>query len=138
MTRKGCGYKMVSKSKRRIYYDNLTGDVIFHIPEQIYYSEVEIQSIERDIEVFKLLSERNRDTFDVIELEFGQYTQDFSESVSYRVNTETKTIEFRYPDPNEPEIEQPYQAPLSDQIAANMDYLLDVDCRLMMVELGMV
>lgn len=120
---------------RRIYYENITGNVIFDTGER--QGTVMPTTVERDIEVFVDLSERNRDTFDYIELEFGVYAQDFAECNGYRVNTETKTLEFSYPDPNEPEVEQSYQLPLSEQVASNMDYLLDVDFRLMMVELGL-
>lgn len=100
----------------RIYYDNSSGLVIFRIPDQSYDFDVIPQSVERDIESFKVLSERNRDTFDVIELEYGQYAQDFAESNGYRVNLETRQLEFSYPDPNQPEVEQPHQAPLSEQV----------------------
>lgn len=120
---------------RRIYYEIVNGNVIIDTGER--QGSVRSTTVEQDIEVYTALSERNRETFDYIEFEYGQYAQDFAESNGYRANPETKTLEFSYPDPNEPEIEQPYQVPLSEQIAANMDYLLDVDFRLMMAELGM-
>lgn len=98
---------------RRIFYDKTTGESIV----QDGYSEgMVIPTIEQVIATYTALSERNRDTFDVLELPFGAYSQDFAECNGYRVNVETKTLEFSYPDPNEPSVEQPYQAPLSEQV----------------------
>lgn len=98
---------------RRIFYDKTTGESIV----QDGYSEgMVIPTIEQVIATYTALSERNRDTFDVLELPFGAYSQDFAECNGYRVNVETKTLEFSYPDPNEPTLEQPYQAPLSEQV----------------------
>lgn len=99
---------------RRIYYDNRNGDVIVDTGERQGF--VERTTVEQDIEFLKVLTERNRETFDVIELAYGQYAQDFAESNGYRVNVKTKELEFTYPDPNEPEVEQPHQAPLSEEI----------------------
>jgi len=74
-------------------------------------------TVEQDVSVYTVLSERTRESFDYIDLPFGQYSQDFIECVGYQVNTETKTLEFSYPDPNEPEVEQPFVTPLSEQVA---------------------
>lgn len=100
---------------RRIYYDIVTGNVVLDTGER--RGSVVRTTIEHDINVYKALSERNRDTVDVIELEYGQYAQDFSESNGYRVNPETKELEFSYPDPNEEKTQEPvYQKPLSEQV----------------------
>lgn len=101
---------------RKIYYDITTGNVIVDTGERQGF--VMPTTIEQDIETYKALSERNRDTFDVIKLEYGQYAQDFAECIGYRVNPETKELNFSYPDPNEPEVEQPYEAPLSEKVAS--------------------
>lgn len=99
---------------RRIFYDKTTGN---RIVEDGYSEGMIIPTIEQVIASYTALSERNRDTFDVLELDFGAYSQDFRECSGYRVNVETKALEFSCPDPNEPGVEQPYQAPLSEQIA---------------------
>lgn len=98
---------------RRIFYDKTTGERIVEVGRS---EGMVIPTIEQDIATYTDLSERNRDTFDVLELDFGAYSQDFRECNGYRVNPETKTLEFSYPDPNEPGVEQPYQAPLSEQV----------------------
>lgn len=99
---------------RMIFYDNVTGEKIVDTGE---LSNANIKkTVEQQIATYTALSERNRDTFDVLELSYGAYSQDFAECSGYRVNVETKTLEFSYPDPNEPTLEQPYQAPLSEKV----------------------
>ncbi|PWA08668.1 hypothetical protein DCC39_14615 [Pueribacillus theae] len=124
------------KIGRRIYHEKETGNVIIDTGERQGY--VIPTTVEQDIETYKALSERNRDTFDVIELEYGQYAQDFAECNGYRVNPGTKELEFSYPDPNEPEKPPVYQKPLSESVLDNTEYLIDVDFRLSMVELGLI
>lgn len=126
---------MNTKLGRKLFFDITSGNIITDTGER--QGSVVSTTIEQDILTFNALSERNRDTFDVLELEYGQYAQDFTESNGYRVNPETKTLEFSYPDPNEPEVEPVYQKPLSEKISENTDYLLDIDFRLIMMELGM-
>lgn len=101
--------------ERRIYYDKTTSEVIKDTGETSNPLAITLP-IEEEIAKFTVLSERNRDTFDVLELPFGAYAQDFAEANGYQVNAETKTLEFSYPDPNEPGIEQPYQSPLSEKV----------------------
>lgn len=126
------------KIGRKIYYDLSTGNVIIDTGER--QGSVIPTTIDQDIETYKALSERNRDTFDVLELPYGAYSQDFAECNGYRVNPETKELEFSYPDPNNPEEPQEPQfiKPLSTQIAENTVYSLDLDLRLTMIELGIV
>lgn len=120
---------------RRIYYDNQSGTPIFDTGERS--GGVIPSSIERDIQAITALSERNRETFDVIELPFGANTKDFAEANGYRVNPLSKTIEFSYPVPGEPEAAPVYGAPLSEEVNSNMEYLIDVDFRLSMIEMGL-
>lgn len=100
---------------RKIYYDKATGNVILHIGEMVGY--VRETTMEEDIATYNALSERNPDSFDVIQLAYGQYAQDFIECNGFRVNPETRTIEFSYPDPNDPEPHEPvYRKPLSEEV----------------------
>lgn len=103
------------ESYKRIYFDIMTGKVI---QETGFYDSGMIKppTIEEEIQKYKILSERNRDTFDVIELELGQYTQDFTECDGYRVDPITKGLEFSYPDPNQPEAPQAFHKPLSEEV----------------------
>jgi len=97
---------------KRIFFDNATGEIILEIQPQ---NDI-LPSVERNIEQFIILSERNRETFEVIELPYGAYTQDFAIAIRYKVNIETKELVFQYIDENEPEVEQPFQPPLSEKI----------------------
>ena len=96
----------------RIYYSKESGVPFF----DTNVMDNSVQTIETDISTFTLLNERNRDSFDILELPFGAYAQDFSECNGYRVNPTTKTLEFSYPDPNTPTTEPVYQKPLSEQV----------------------
>jgi hypothetical protein len=97
-------------NKRRFYYDS-NGHIFF---ETNVYGET---TVEQEIETFKVLSERNRDSFDVLELPFGAYAEDFRQCNGYRVNPETLELEFSYPDPNATEPQEPvYVKPLTEQI----------------------
>ena len=99
---------------RRIYFELDTGNVILDTGER--QDSVTTTTVERDIESYKVLIERNRDTFDYIELDYGQFSQDFSESNGYRINLETKEIEFSYPDPNETIAPPIFRKPLSEEV----------------------
>lgn len=105
---------MFNQIGRRIYFDKISGEIILNVHERIGF--VIPTTIEQDIQTYKSLSERNRETFDYIELEYGQYAQDFAESNGYRVNPETKELEFSYPDSNEPEEPPEYRPPLSEEV----------------------
>lgn len=99
---------------RRIFFDVLTGRVIAMSGET--RGNFTPTNAEQDIANFKSLTELNSNAFDYIELPFGAYAQDFAECNGYRVNPETKELEFSYPDPNEPEEPPVYEKPLSEQI----------------------
>jgi hypothetical protein len=103
------------KIGKRIYYDITTGNVLVDTGQHSGF--VTPTTIEQDISDYKALSERTRESFDVIELEFGQYAQDFRECNGYRINVETGSLEFSYPDSNVTEPQEPvYQKPLSEQV----------------------
>ena len=100
---------------RKIFYEVATGNPIQDTGER--QGAVIPTTVEQDIATYTALSERNRQSFDVLELPFGAYAQDFATpGVQYRVNLETKELEFSYPDPNAPEEPQPYQKPLSQEV----------------------
>jgi hypothetical protein len=59
---------------KKIFYDKITGEKIVDTGE--YHDVVFEKTIEQQIQAYTSLSERNRDTFDVLELPFGAYAQD--------------------------------------------------------------
>ncbi|MEK4085597.1 hypothetical protein [Psychrobacillus sp. FSL K6-1415] len=99
---------------RKIYYEISTGNVIVDTGDR--QGGVVATTIEQDYESYIALSERNPSTVGVLELEFGQYAQDFAESSSYRVNPTTKEVEFSYPNPDETEAPQVFRKPLSEEV----------------------
>lgn len=122
------------KIGRRIYFEVKSGNTLVDTGER--QGSVEPTTIEQDIQIYKALSERNRGTFDYIELDYGQYAQDFAESVVYRVNPETKELEFSYPDPNEPKVEQPYQVPLSEKVKEQEQAIGELTTMVSMLMMG--
>lgn len=99
---------------RMIFYDNVTGEIIVDTGE--YANAVKKKSTDQLIQTYSILKERNRESFDYIELNYGDYHYDFMNMNGYRVNPETKELEFSYPDENSTIEEPVYQKPLSEKI----------------------
>jgi len=99
----------------RIYYDIETGEVILNTGERA--GDVVELTPEQERERYAALAERVESSYDYIQLEYGQYREDFAICSGYRVNPETRQLEFSYPDPNEPEAPPVYQKPLSEEVA---------------------
>lgn len=118
---------------RRIYFDLETGNKLIEVG---YYGYVSVSDVESDIKNHTELLTREADSFSYLEIPFTDYAQDFAECSGYRVNPETKELEFSYPDPNEPTAPPVFQPPMSEQINDQMDYLVDLEFRLMQIELG--
>ena len=100
--------------KRKVYFDNRNGSILAITAEGT--TGVRDTTELEDIQAYTSVTERNRNTFDVIELEYGEYAQEFAESNGRRVNPETKKLEFSYPVPGEPEAPQVFGPPLTEQI----------------------
>lgn len=98
---------------RKIYFENNTGNVILETSEMI--GHVIETTTEQDIANFTALAERQRDSFNVIKLEYGQFNEDFRTCNGYRVNVITKELEFSYPTTEQPQ-EPVYVEPLTVQV----------------------
>lgn len=100
----------------KIYYCKLTGDIIVNTGER--KGHVNTTTKTDDFQIFSGLSSRNPEAVGLIQLEYGQYAQDFYECNGYRVNLDTLELEFSYPDPSQPKPQEPvYQMPLSEEVA---------------------
>lgn len=99
---------------RKIFYDVSTGDVLVNTGEKV--GNVIETTLEQDIQSYSILTERTRHSFDVLDLPFGAYSQDFAECNDIRINPNTKAIEFSYPDPTNPEAPSVFQKPLSVEV----------------------
>ena len=94
------GYKYIGK---RIYYLKVDGRVILDTGEAEGW--VNLTTSEDDWRIYSELSKYNKSEVDFIELQFGEFKTEFAECTSYRVNIETKQIEFDYtPIPDPPEV----------------------------------
>ncbi|MDN4073625.1 hypothetical protein [Fictibacillus terranigra] len=90
----------------KIYYDKTTGDVLLKREEApVFHVET---TVEQDIATFKVLTKRDRSTFDVMELPAGKYAQDFAECTGFKVDPVMKKLIFAYGGD--------YMTPLSEQI----------------------
>ncbi|OKP67562.1 hypothetical protein A3842_28070 [Paenibacillus sp. P3E] len=103
----------------KVYFEKETGNVIFNTGERA--GSVIPTTREQDFSFYKALAERVAETVGVIELTYRQYAYEFSEAIGYRVNPETKELEFAYLDPNADPgtpVEPVYQKPITDQFSA--------------------
>jgi len=99
---------------RRIYYELETGNVIVDTGERM--GDVTPTTVEQDYDTYADLREYFPYAVGHIDLPYGEYKQDFMECTSYRVDPETKLLQFSYPDPNAPEEPPVYQKPLTEQV----------------------
>lgn len=99
---------------RMIFYDKGTGQVLITTPSQqgtnVYDNPEDLVAMYPD------LRDRDRNTFDVIQLDYGQYDRDFEQASNWQVNLDNKTLEFIYPDPNNPEDPQGFRKALTEEI----------------------
>lgn len=113
---------------RKIYYELTTGNVIVDTGERSG-GVVETTS-EQDFATYIALSDRNPETVGMIQLEYGQYAEDFSQCNGYRIDPVTQQVLFSYPDPSEPEQPLVYRAPLTEQVEDQNRRLADVELAL--------
>lgn len=118
------GYKYLGK---RIYYLKVDGRVILDTGEAEGW--VNPTTTEDDWRIYSDLQKYNKSEVDFIELQFGEFKTEFAECTSYRVNVETKVLEFDYttvpepPDvPHTPTIHERLDA--LEQVNAEQDMLI--------------
>ncbi|PNT91420.1 hypothetical protein [Clostridium thermosuccinogenes] len=113
------------KIGRKIYFDKQTGNIIVDTGEREGF--VVESTIKQDFKTYTALAERVPETVSVIQLEYGQYSQDFVKCNGYRVNIEVydtlpddrkhEALEFGYLDPNDTESQEAvYRPPFSVEI----------------------
>lgn len=94
------GYKYIGK---RIYYLKVDGRVILDTGEAEGW--VNPTTTEDDWRIYSELQKYNKTEVDFIELQFGEFKTEFAECTSYKVNVDTKQLEFDYtPVPEPPEV----------------------------------
>lgn len=94
------GYKYFGS---RVYYLKENGNVVFKTGQAEGW--VNPTTSEDDWRIYTELSKYNKSEVDFMELQFGEFKTEFAECTSYRVNIETKTLEFDYtPKPEPPDV----------------------------------
>lgn len=98
---------------RRIFYDKSTGNILVDTGEK--RGMVAPTSVENDINSYKVLATLSRETFDYVDLAYGQFAEEFNTASGYRLNPETKALEFSLSEPETPPV---YKPPLTEQLEA--------------------
>lgn len=99
------------KIGKRIFYDRRNGEILAIVGERS--GHVRPTTVEEDIESFPKLQERNRETLDYIDLEYGQYKEDFERATSVSVDLDTQKVVFNYEGAGEKPV---YQEPLTEKV----------------------
>ena len=94
---------------RKIYYEKNTGIVLLDTGEATAYG-LRKTTKEEDFALYNELKNKNPDAVDFIELEIGQFADEFVQSESFSVDVTTKDILFLYPE------EKLYEPSLFDKV----------------------
>ena len=115
---------------RRIYYDLAIGNVLQDTGDRS--GSVVETTTEQDFAAYTALAERVPETVGCLQLDYGEYAQDFAECNGYRVdvNGEIPSLLFSYPNPESPSEPPVYRKPLSDLIAEQDARIADVELAL--------
>ena len=94
------GYKYFGS---RVYYLKTNGNVVFKTGQSSgWVTEI---TPEQDWEIYEELKKYTKESLDYIQLKYDEFKTEFAECTSYRVNVDTKTLEFDYtPIPPSPEV----------------------------------
>ena len=85
----------------KVYYCLLTGNIIKIIGDMEGY--VKETTFDEDIEIYRELKERDRQTIGLLQFEFGKYLKLSQGATGVMVDIETKELIFTYEElPNEP------------------------------------
>lgn len=108
---------MIKEIGQKVFYENDSGNILVINPsargDELYVKD---RTIDEIIELYPVLRDRDRTTFDVIELAYGELDEDFSQSIERWVDPETKQLKFVYRDPNEPEAPPVFRKPLTQEV----------------------
>ncbi|MNW39612.1 hypothetical protein D3C74_167040 [compost metagenome] len=107
---------MIRPLGRRFFWVKSTGNIVAQRNEM---SEGIESTKEEDFAVYVELRQYDPEAIEMTTFEHGQYVEDFVQATSWRFDPETGEIVFSYPDPNDPEPQEPaYRKPLSVQVQA--------------------
>lgn len=101
---------------KRLYYVKITGEVILDTGERS--GDVIPTTVGDDFKIYTVLSRFNRDALGTMELEYGQFKEDFQKSSSVRVDNTGAEPTLLFSFPQEPGEEPVYHSPTQERIAA--------------------
>jgi len=108
---------MIKEIGQKVFYENDTGNILIVHPsvrgDEIYVKD---RTLDEIINLYPVLKNRGRNTFDVVELEYGQFDEDFAQSSERWVDPLTKQLKFAYHDPSAPEQPPVFRTPLTVEI----------------------
>ncbi|APQ57721.1 hypothetical protein VK72_02560 [Paenibacillus polymyxa] len=105
----------MTKFGRRIFYRKTTGEVLLIRGEA--QGDVIESTIDDDFGFYPEIKALDRDQVGVLQLEYGQHTEDFALAIAYRVDPATQSMLFTFPT-DKPDDSVPVpQKPLADQVA---------------------
>ncbi|KOY81266.1 hypothetical protein I6G82_02785 [Lysinibacillus macroides] len=96
------------KNGRRIYFLKQNGQVIYDSGEGEGTVEIE-QSFDSDYENIFVLNEHSKNDIDFIDLEYGQYHEEFTNCVYYQVNPINKNVQFAFRNESESALKLPLE-----------------------------
>ncbi|MGR6127837.1 hypothetical protein [Paenibacillus sp. SER-28] len=104
----------------KVYWRKTSGEVIF-MTSQIESESARETTKEDDMGFYPQLKGYDPGQVDVLKLDFDKYTEDFQKATSYRVNPDTKTMEFTYPSNSGSKHEKPLTNQVAELKLADLD-----------------
>ncbi|XOS90938.1 hypothetical protein ACLMAB_19500 [Brevibacillus laterosporus] len=83
---------------QKIYFDKVTGNILVDTGELA--GAVRETTLEEDFQTYVVLSERVKTSIGCIQLEYGQFTDNFSKGYAYHINAETNEIVWNLTPPS--------------------------------------
>lgn len=85
-----------TKLGRRIYYLVSNGTLVLDTGEYAGYDKTKRTTKEEDFLIYPELSKYVFNEIEHIDLSFGEFSEEFTTCLSFRVNPQTKKLEFAY------------------------------------------
>lgn len=105
---------------RRLYYITITGEIVIDTGERS--GDVISTTVDDDFQIYAALARFNREALGVMELEYGQFKEDFQKCNGVRVDITGAEPALLFSFPSEPGEEQPeepvYQPPTLQRLAS--------------------
>ena len=122
---------MIKNIGTKIYFCKLTGDILKIIMDRMGY--VKETTFDEDIEIYTELKERDRDTIDLLQFEYGEYPKLSQNASGVMVDLKTKELIFSYE-----ELPQIPQEPTEIEILANKISILECENQALKEELTQI